>query len=89
MNTQNLFIRFLKENNIYQEYFNEIENHNLQQFHVSTKSRQEEVLRNLLTYEPLRIIDYSFHWSATLRGRKFWEAVDLEWGRVCKYYNLE
>lgn len=69
-----LFLRFLKINNIYYEYFNEIKNRwneNYIEWYF-----KKECIKN---EKPFELINHAFTWNHTKKGFNFWSDVNSTW----------
>lgn len=69
-----LFLRFLKINNIYNEYFNEIKNR-WNENYVKWYFKKECIKNE----KPFELINHAFAWDYTKKGFNFWSDVNSTW----------
>ncbi len=82
-----IFIRWLKTNEIYKDYFKEVKKQKSNIYNIE-RLRYYFIQRNVLhltsnrldNHMMRRIIDISFSWNGTDRGFGFWSLKNKEWG---------
>lgn len=72
-----LFLRFLKINNIYNEYFNEIKNR-WNENYVKWYFKKECIKNE----KPFELINHAFAWDYTKKGVNFWSDVNSTWRNI-------
>lgn len=65
------FFRFLKTNNLYQEYIN--------YFECFGHTPNE-----LYNWMPEDYVDNAFHWIETIQGHEFWAELHEKWTDICE-----
>ena len=71
------FYRFLKINNIYNEYINEINNRPNENY-VTWYLKKEHIENE----KPFELINHAFSWDNTKKGFTFWSNVNCMWRNI-------
>lgn len=90
------FVNFLQENNIFEEYFQNIDPDFFVGFaffikpFTAYKNKQDLLFKNLI--RPSSFIYDVFKWEATKQGRNFWDKICFKWDKqlsnlLCKIIN--
>ena len=72
-----LLFRFLKEQNLYSCYMNNV------RLNTELNDLKKSVYNRIIEMDPECYIISAFCWSDTVQGKKFWSNIDSEWG---EYY---
>lgn len=71
-NIQNIFFRFLKDNNAYLAFMSNVE-----------KNNQEGYLKDFfIECNPKSWLSLPFVWARTVQGNKFWFNLSCKWAHV-------
>ena len=75
--TKQQFVKFLKDNNVYEQYMHD--------FNKREDYRNYECPKNqiLSKVEPLCFIDSAFSWCGTKEGHMFWLRMSYNWKQYC------
>ena len=97
----NIFLNFLKENNIYKEYTTNLR-HNIGRrdyLKPTTKltilmqpfkyKKIDTIFYNMSRYDLGEIINYSFTWMDTPQGHEFWAKYHVKWVKTTFNYRLK
>lgn len=86
-----IFIRFLKENNLYASFKTNFKSNNLSYLKDWHESEYNDILSGKGNYfeviNPKNYIQYAFTWNRSKEGDVFWVAKDNEWRKVLSYYH--
>lgn len=79
-NEYQFFLRFLKNNQIYKPYLN-----NMREYYLKKKGWNAYTLNEMVNTKDM--IDWLFSfffWEDSLEGRKFWVIKNIQWLKLCR-----
>ena len=83
------FVRFLKENNCYKEFFHYFYNSKLNSHFYDNNDRTIEQLITVImnnNYNSYNEVSLAFVWKDTIEGYAYWYAVFEKWDKILMIY---
>ena len=86
---QKLFVRFLKENNIYKLFLKYLKESNLNEHMLNGNRTIDSLVNTIVEYDfkSFNEIILAFKWKETKENWEFWAAFNNKWLKVLKYGN--